>query len=301
MKLYYYIDTGHRVGLDRLRRSAPVVKELQDRGLDAVMLTNDFRAGEYAKEEFGIKRYVSVDLVRNIANIATPADRVVLDTDDVSRSLVSDMVDYYGKIVRFSDRPGAKALDGRELLFSSISEEEGVVKCDIVAPRYFDESDHTLGNVYFWGDDDYECALASHLQAFDGLDMALLEGYYFFMQYGDELEKGFEKIYESERYDEVLKGAKRFLTSSPQSALEALAAGSKPVYIGKESTPLVLGEKLAKYGVPVLENFERETIERALHENTQYAEEVLERDRYIQVADKIADFFEALNNGNFYR
>ena len=290
MKLYYYIDTGHRVGLDRLRRSAPVAKELQDRGLDVVMLTNDFRAGEYAKEEFGVRKYVSVDLVRNIANIATPADRVVLDTDDVSRSLVSDMVDYYGKLVRFSDRPGAKALDGRELLFSSISEEEGVVKCDIVAPRYFDESNHTLGNVYFWGDDDYECALARHLQAFDGLDMALLEGYYFFMQYGDELEKGFEKIYENERYDEVLKGAKRFFTSSPQSALEALAAGSKPVYIKKDSTDTLKSIKLKEYGIPVVESFDRDSISSILSKSELYRIEELDRSSSGKVASIVADF-----------
>ncbi len=290
MKLYYYIDTGHRVGLDRLRRSAPVVKELQDRGLDVVMLTNDFRAGEYAKEEFGIKRYVSVDLVRNIANIATPADRVVLDTDDVGLSLVSDMVDYYGKLVRFSDRPGAKALDERELLLSSVSEEEGVVKCDIVAPRYFDESDHTLGNVYFWGDDDYECALAGHLEAFDGLDLALLEGYYFFMQYGDELEKGFEKIYENERYDEVLKGAKRFLTSSPQSALEALAAGSKPIYIKKDSTDTLRNIKLKEYGIPVVESFDRDSISNVLSKSESYRMERLDRLSSGKTASIVADF-----------
>ncbi|MCF6201124.1 MAG: hypothetical protein L3J42_03190 [Hydrogenimonas sp.] len=290
MKLYYYIDTGHRVGLDRLRRSAPVVKALQNRGVDVTLLTNDFRAGEYAKNEFAIKRYISVDLVRNIANIATPADSVVIDSDDVSLPLVADMIEYYGGLVRFSDDPQAAPI-GKDIVISSISQHDDVVKVDIVDPSYFERRKKSLNRVYFWGDDDYECGLVEHLDAFKDLGVKLLEGYYFFMQYGDELEKGFDEILESENYKDVLKSSEEFLTSSPQSALEALAAGSNPIYIKKESSPRFWSEKLLSFGIPVIESFDKIGIENTLALKRDYNRGSLSKDSGDEVAEKVVDFW----------
>ncbi|WP_457599175.1 HAD family hydrolase [Hydrogenimonas sp.] len=288
MKLYYYIDTGHRVGLDRLRRSAPVIRALEELGADVTMLTNDFRAGEYAKEQFGIRRYVSVDVIRNIANIATPADAVVLDADGVGRSLIEDMAAYYRRFVRVSDDPHDVPAAG-ELLVSSTREGEGIFRADIVDPRYFREVPHTLGDIYFWGDDDYERRLLGLAEAFEDLDITLLEGYYFFFQYGGELRSKFAAVEENEAYDELLKGASRFITSSPQSALEALAAGSNPLYIHKETTRPFWREKLSAYGIPTLDRFDRDSIVSALDTAGGYERERLKPDTAGTVAEKMAE------------
>ncbi len=288
MRLYYYIDTGHRVGLERLRRSAPVIRELEELGADVTMLTNDFRAGEYAKEQFGIRRYVSVDLVRNIANIATPADAVVLDADGVGRSLLEDMAAYYRRFVRVSDDPHDVPAAG-ELLVSSTHEGEGIFRADIVDPRYFDEVPHILGDVYFWGDDDYDRRLLGLAEAFEGLDVTLLEGYYFFFQYGSELRSKFAAVEENERYDELLRGATRFITSSPQSALEALAAGSNPLYIHKESTPRFWKEKLSAYSIAILDCFKRSAIASAPDEATRCGRKLLKPDMAATVAEVMAE------------
>ncbi len=282
MRLYYYIDTGHRVGLERLRRSSPVIRALQDMDIDVTMLTNDFRAGEYAKEEFGIRRYVSVDVVRNIANIATPSDRLVFDSDDASISLLEDMIGYFGRLVRISDLPEGRELAGELLIASGNS--------DIVDPKYFEEREHTLGEIFFWGDDDYDRKLLECADAFADLDIALLEGYYFFMQYAQELQGKFSSLFESETYDETLKGANRFVTSSHQSALEALAAGSRPVYVKKESSPSFFVERMRSYGIPVADSFEKEAIKKALAEIPDYRTDRLDLKSASTTAATIADF-----------
>ena len=281
MKLYYYIDTGHRIGLDRLRRSAPVINALGQNGIDVTMLTNDFRAGEYAKEQFGIKKYVSVDVVRNIANIATPADSVVLDTDSESSVLLSDMAGYYGKLVHISDYSHETA-ESSQLRITA----------DIADPRYFGKNEHTPGNIFFWGDDDYEQELLGLSEIFENTETGLLEGYYFFMQYASELEDKFSTVYDSESYDEVLKGAGRFITSSPQSALEALAAGSRPVYIRKASAPEVWSEKLAGYGIPVLKSFEKDALQRVLEIGADYKNELLVQNAAEEAAQSIINFLQ---------
>ncbi|WP_457597499.1 hypothetical protein [Hydrogenimonas sp.] len=279
MKLYYYVHTGHRVGLDRLRRSAPVIKTLEAMGLEPKLLVNDFRAGEYAREHFGIARYVSVDVVRNIANLATPADALVFDSEEEGRGMWEDMAGYFRAFVRISDDPEDEA-----------TKESGLVRCpDIVDPRYFQSSAHDGGDVYFWGDADYEMALRELAGAFDGLDMTLLEGYYFFMQYGDELAAHFAHVADSETYDETLTGAGRFLTSSPQSALEALAAGSKPIYLEKPGASSHWRERLAAYGIPVLEKFSADEISRKLRETAVYSGETLRNDAPVAIASYIKD------------
>ncbi len=283
MRLYYYIETGHRTGLDRLRRSAPVINALERRGVDVTMLTNDFRAGEYAKEQFGIRKYVSVDVVRNIANIAAPADKVVLDSDSVGGALSDDMADYYGKLVRISDDPHSSAASSRHLLISGS-------EAEIVDPRYFEETEHSFGDVYFWGDDDYEQELSGVCDTFKESGTALLEGHYFFLRYASELQGSFETVYESESYDEVLKGARRFITSSPQSALEALAAGSSPIFVKKSSTPEFWCDRLAEHSVPVLEVFDRESLLSCIERENEYEKGSLSPQSAGNVADMIYDF-----------
>ena len=288
MKLYYYINTGHRIGLDRLRRSAPVINALNEMGVGTTLLTNDFRAGEYAKEQFGIGKYVSVDVVRNIANIATPQDALVFDSEEENRAMWEEMADYFRRFIRISDDPD-DFISREAGLISSMAEGEGVLKTEIVDSCYFEGSAHTEENVYFWGDADYEQRLLELADVFTGLDVILLEGYYFFMQYGDELGKKFKRVEASEMYDEVLKSAKRFITSSPQSALEALAAGSNPIYLEKPQAKRSWRKRMESFGIPVSKSFSKDEISQKLSETLIYNEKRVEEGAAIEAALYIKD------------
>ena len=288
MKLYYYINTGHRVGLDRLRRSAPVINALGEMGVQVTMLTNDFRAGEYARERFGIRKYVSVDVVRNIANIAAPGDALVFDSEEESRAMWEDMAAYFRSFIRISDNPDDFAVAG-EALISSMKRVGDAPQAEIVDPRYFEVEEHGGETVYFWGDDDYDQALLKVADAFERLDVTLLEGYYFFMQYGNDLAVGFKSVEDSENYDEVLMRAGRFVSSSPQSVFEALAAGSKPIYLKKPGGSNAWDSKMETFGIPVLSSFEKSAIEKALSEASVYNEKVLRKETAGEVATYIKD------------
>jgi len=289
MRVYYYINTGHRVGLDRLRRSAPIIKALEEMGVDITMLTNDFRAGEYAKEQFGIKKYVSVDVVRNIANIALPHDVLIFDSQEESRTMYRSMASYFHKFIRISDDPDDFASKD-EILLSSMKEIGNAPQVDVVDPRYFeDNEDHNGGIVYFWGDDDYEQKLLELSDAFEGLDVILLEGYYFFMQYGSELSNKFKSVEESEDYDYILKRADKFITSSPQSALEALAAGSNPIYLKKSGVSDIWDRKMEEYGIPVILEFNNKLIKEKISEKLINKNILLKKDALSKVSLYIKD------------
>ena len=61
MRYFYYVHTGHRIGLDRFHRAVAIVNELQ-KEIDITLLCSDFRIAAEAKE-YGIKRSVGIDLV----------------------------------------------------------------------------------------------------------------------------------------------------------------------------------------------------------------------------------------------
>jgi len=289
MKVYYYINTGHRVGLDRLRRSAPIINALEELGVEITMLTNDFRAGEYAKEQFGIKKYVSVDIVRNIANIATPSDVLIFDSEEESRAMWEDMASYFHKFIRISDDPNDFASKD-EILLSSMKEIGDAPQVDVVDPRYFENSeDHNGGIVYFWGDDDYEQKLLELSDSFEGLDVTLLEGYYFFIQYGNELSNKFKSVEESEDYDYILKRADKFITSSPQSALEALAAGSNPIYLKKPGASDIWDSKMESYKIPVISEFNNQLIKEKLSEKLINKNKLLQKETLFKASLYIKD------------
>ncbi len=264
MRLFYYVHTGHRVGLDRLRRSAPVINALEAMGMEVTLLTNDFRAGEYAKEHFGVRRYVSVDVVRNIANVTTPADALVFDSAEEGRGMWEAMASHFRAFIRFSDTPGDRPEEGGALI-SSVDSAENIFKTAVVDPRYFRRFEHGDEVCCFYGDADYEKRfLALSRQCGDG--MTLLEGYYFFPGYLDELSFAFAKTLESEAYDEALTRAGRFLTFSPQSALEALAAGSNPLFL-YETKDEATAKRLSAWGVPTASVHEKREILTTDHTN----------------------------------
>jgi len=109
------------------------------------------------------------------------------------------------------------------------------------------------------------------------------------MQYGDELAKRFKSAEDSENYDRILMNATRFITSSPQSALETLAAGSKPVYLEKPGSSAAWRSKLFSFGIPFIENFSKEAIVETLRETFVYDHKVLRKDAAIAAAHYIKD------------
>ena len=74
--LYYYANTGHKIGLERLRRGAALLNALSNQGVETQFLVNDFRAGLVAKE-LGVKDYVTVEGVQDIDAIAEHGDSII--------------------------------------------------------------------------------------------------------------------------------------------------------------------------------------------------------------------------------
>lgn len=233
MKLYFYIHTGHRYGLDRLRRGAVLYKKLLQHGIESEVLLNDYRATMVAKE-LGIESSTAIDSMYNIATIAEAGDGLIVDTPELTDELLQQMCKYFRVVVNFSEEKQKFS----EKVISQTFEDQNSVRALFVDDFYFKEFEKTKQTLLFYGDEDYEKNLLKKASNFK--DMDLLLGHYFFLQYEDELKPYFNTIVQE--YEEIVN-YKNIITNSFQSALEAGASGAKVCYIGEKMFSFVTLQK----------------------------------------------------------
>jgi len=250
MQTFYYVHTGHRIGLDRFRRAAAIIKSLGD--IEITLLCSDFRIAQIANE-YGIKNSVGIDVVRNIPQISHHGDRLIFDSDEANPIMIEDMKNYFSTFIH-------------------IKNDEVVID-----KTFFVNEEKTIKMSYFFGDDDYEKDLEKHLDFLDGLEINLQLGFYYFLDYEDMLKEKFKNYYEFEEYEEMIKKTDILLTSSPQAVLESLAANGRPIYVKRADYGDDFDELFMSLNIPIIENFDKkrltsilEIIDKQKYQNSAY-------------------------------
>jgi len=251
-KIYYYVHTGHRIGLDRFRRAVAIIKALED--IDITLLCSDFRIAQEAYK-YGIKEAVGIDLVQNISNIAQNGDQLILDSDEANPIMLEDMKNYFSTFIHIQSDALA------------------------IEKQYFQNHPKTIPLSFFFGDDDYEKDLLQYIDIFEGLDVNLQLGFYYFLDYEEELQSKFPSYTEFDEYEEMIQSSKILITSSPQAALESLASGGKPIYIQRKDYTKDYNKLLASLHIPILEKFDRYELRNTIDNIKQHSYKVLKEDK----------------------
>ena len=253
MKTFYYVHTGHRIGLDRFRRAATIIRSLGD--VDITLLCSDFRIAQVAKD-FGVQKSVGLDVIRNIPQIAHNGDQLIFDSEEANPIMLDDMRKYFSTFIRVSDSPDDKK-EENELLISPYLEGEGICKAYAVDDYFFTQTPKTIKMTYFFGDDDYEKDLEKNLAFLEGLEPDLQLGFYYFLDYEENLKKLFKNYHEFEEYEDTIKKTEILITASPQAVLESLACGSKPIYIQREDYTTDFIPLFESLNIPIIKKFDK--------------------------------------------
>lgn len=253
MRTFYYVHTGHRIGLDRFRRAATIIRSLGD--IDITMLCSDFRIAQIARD-FGVEKSVGLDVVRNIPQISHHGDQLIFDSEEANPIMLDDMRKYFSTFIRVSDSIKDKK-EENELLISPYLEGEGICKSYAVDDSFFIQTLKTIKMTYFFGDDDYEKDLEKKLAFLDGLDADLQLGFYYFLDYEENLKKLFKNYHEFEEYEETIKKTDILITASPQAVLESLAGGGRPIYIQREDYTTDFIPLFESLNIPIIKNYDK--------------------------------------------
>jgi len=226
MRIFYYVHTGHRIGLDRFRRATAIIRSLGD--IELTMLTSDFRIAQISRD-FGVSDCVGLDVVRNIPQIAHYGDKLIFDSEEANPIMLHDMRQFFSTFIRVSDDENDEK-EPNEFLISPYLKGEDICNSFAIDKKYFAKFTKTVKISFFFGDDDYEKNLKKNLPLLEQVETSLQLGFYYFLDYEDMLKEKFSNYFEFEDYDEMITTSEILITSSPQAVLESLASGSKPIF-----------------------------------------------------------------------
>ncbi len=259
MKLYYYAHTGHKHGLDRLKRATALLKEFNKKGLDTLLLVNDFRAGLVARE-FGIAESVHIETIQDIDAIAEHGDVIIIDSPEDDRGRLQKYCSEFRDVFRFAQNDNDKSRYGETVL-------DEVVVVDSI---YFEKYDKESRTLFFLGDSDASKTILFNADFFKSLDMELLLGHYFYVKYEDDLSKIFKKIHEPEEYIELICKSERIVTTSLQCAFEATISGAEVVYILTKTLDKNMEKILSLLQVETIDGFDKNSYKHLVFSNTLY-------------------------------
>jgi len=266
--LFYYANSGHKIGLERVRRGAALLKRLASQGVETQLLVNDFRAGLAAKD-LGVKEYVTVETVQDIDAIAQFGDSIIIDSPEDDHGRLVKYCEDFKHVWRFEVGSDDLSVHG-ETLFKVECKDNSCESAVIVDDEYFEETEKVERILFFLSDADYDKTVLSHESFFKTFNMELLLGNYFFVKYEDDLAKLFSTLHEPEEYMDLIKSSSCVVTASAQTALEAKASGAKVIYIDLNNSLYPL-DLLSKYGIDIVNGFDAEVVVKYLEE-----EEVLQ-------------------------
>lgn len=227
MKIYFYAKSGHTIGLEATKKCATIINILKD--FDPILCTSDFRAGAFAKDNLGVKKYVNIDVVRNLTNIMQRNDILFYSSDEVNEQMKEDMKDFCS-------------------LSYCIDDFEGLL---VDKTLYIQNDNPLLEKTIFFGDDDYYNEFLEMATKSEKSDINLLMGHYFFLGNEKIFKNHFANVIDEEEYVDTIVNSKYLLTASLQTACESIACGNKPVLFKRDNKKY--DDKLiAKLNIPVI-------------------------------------------------
>ncbi len=209
MQIYLYAKSGHTVGLEATKRCAAIANALKE--FDPILCTSDFRAGAFAKDLLGIRRYVNIDVIRNLHNIMEKRDILIYDTPEINDNMKKDMTDFCTLVYGIDD------------------EIKGIIVDSSIYNKMDNANLNKLDKTIFFGDDDYNNIFLEMAKESEKQEINMLMGHYFFLGNEKVFSNYFSNVIDEEEYVQTIKNSKYLLTASLQSALESLACGNFPV------------------------------------------------------------------------
>jgi len=257
MKLYYYAYTGHKNGLDRLKRAAVILNKLRAKGIDTMLLVNDFRAGLVARE-FGVAESVTIETIQDIDAIAQTGDSIIIDSPEDDHGRLVKYCSDFKQVFRFAHSDVDKSIHGETMMRLNCNE-ENCISSIIIDDVYFEAHEKEERTLFFLSDSDADKLILKNADFFKDTDMELLLGHYFYVKYEDDLAKIFKTIHEPEEYIDLICSSSRVVTASFQTALEARAAGAEVIFI--ELNKLTKEEKslLILFKIIIIINFNKDS------------------------------------------
>ncbi len=258
---YYYAHTSHKEGLDSVRRGVACLKEAKRREVEYKLLVNDFRAALVAKE-LGINDAVTIETILDLDVVLSRGDTLLIDSnEELPWQFESFCNDY--KVFRMAQKCDDKPVFNEQIIYPW---QEDTIFVDTI---YSDSMPKTKRVLFFGGDSDPQKSIINHKNFFEGQNMEILMGHYFFVNYEKELASVFDVMHESEEYTDLIRTSSDIITTSVQCAIESRVSGANVIFIAQ--TPLLecIKSLFKNYTISIVDDFNQTMLRRYLSDKLQ--------------------------------
>ena len=273
MANYYYAFSGHKYGLDRVKRGVALIKAMKKEGIEIDLLVNDFRAG-LAAQDMGVTGAVTIENIMDVDVIAEKGDTVFIDTPEDIDKRLEQYTERFDSVICVTDDCEYVSKMGEIVMKPDCKDEKKCIETPIIDSEYFDILPKEERILFFFSDADYDKEVLAHSEFFTGMDMELLLGYYFFVKYEDKLAEIFTKLHEAEEYPELIRRSSTVVTASSQCALESKAAGADVVYIRRENDSLCLTEIMKEYNIKIIDEYDNNELKNLISKKSNLVQNV---------------------------
>lgn len=263
--VYYYAFTGHKNGLDRVKKATVILNKLRAKGIETMLLVNDFRAGLVARE-FGVPESVTIETIQDIDAIAQTGDSVIIDSPEDDHGRLVKYCSDFKNVFRVAQSDDDQSIHG-EIMMRLNCDDSECISSLIVDDVYFESHKKEDRTLFFLSDSDADKIILKNAEFFEGSEMELLLGHYFYVKYEDDLAKIFTTMHESEEYMDLICSSRRVVTASFQTALEASVAGAEVVFIENNQINNEEKELLLSINVILIDNFNKNIFEQVIFDN----------------------------------
>jgi len=260
MKVYYYAFTGHKYGLDRMKRSAVILNKLRANGTDTMLLLNDFRAGLVARD-LGVPESITIEGIQDIDAVAEVGDVVIIDSPEDDHGRLVKYCSDFKAVFRFAESDEDQSIHG-EIMMRLDCDDENCLSSVIVDDIYFEKHEKVERRLFFLNDSDADKLIINNADFFKNSNMELLLGNYFYVKYENDLEKIFTTLHEPEEYTDLICSSNHVITASVQTALEAKASGARVTFLELNKLTVKEQELFKLLDVIIIIGFNKESLEK---------------------------------------
>ncbi len=242
--IYLYAYSNHRSDLEHLRRMGALWRVLDQNGVAAELIVNDYRA-QLAGRELGLSAATTIENIMELDALVGHDDILVIDSPEDAGKRLEYYVQKYRRVFRVT--PCKEQSRYGEELFELYS---GGMLVDEIYFKTAEEKRRRA--VLIYGDSDWDKTLLKASSELAKFDLELYWGIYFHVKYEDELAQRFKTIHESEEYVQVIRDFETVITAMPQSAAEAAAAGAKVLWLDRGRSSSCIAKALKDLGVTTI-------------------------------------------------
>jgi len=270
--LYYYAYTGHKVGLDRVKKAAAIIKELEKNGVECRLLVNDFRAG-LAARDYGIADSITIETIQDIDAVAQIGNSVIIDSPEDDHGRLEKYCNEFKAVFIFRQEMQDQVRFSEQLL-------DGVA-----VDKTYEEAnskEKISRKLFFLNDADYDKVILNNASLFEDKGLELLLGHYFFVKYEDDLAKIFTQLHEPEEYMELIQSSTYVITSSLQTAFEAKTSGTCVYFLNLINQDESQLQYLQFNGIDVVEtldeiDFKKNCIDTSFNQLERIVQDILQK------------------------